>query len=161
MPAKNIVIKGRDSARDDGEAGGTITPGDLIEQTGVSGNERTYARHATAAAKTSVSIALEGKGGRGIDQDYASGEYMEYKDFLPGDEFYGFVFAGATASGTAPDVSANATLTAGDLVVSYGNGKFRLFDSANDTQGAVLARATEAVDNSGGSEPARVVFEVL
>lgn len=162
MPPHNITIKARDSIPDDGEASGTITPGDLIEQTGVSGRERTYARHSTAAAKTSVSIALEGKGGRGIDQDIASGEYMEYKEFLPGDEFYGFVFDGANAAGTGADLSANANLSAGQLVVSYGNGKFRALDTANgDATGAAIARATEAVDNSGGSTPARVVFEAI
>lgn len=156
-----ITIKAQDMSPDDGQAAGTITPGELIELTGVSETEETFVPHSTSAAKTQVDVAIEGKAGKGIDQDYSDGEYMEKRTFLPGDEFYGFVFAGANASGTAPDVSSNANLAVGDLVVSYGDGTFRNFASSSDAQGAVLARATEAVDNSGGSTPARVVFEVV
>lgn len=158
----NITIKGRDSARDAGIAGGAITPGYLITLNGKNGEARQFvAGTSSSAVKVGMSIAVSGLGGKGIDDDYASGESLRHKTFLPGDEFYGFVFAGASASGTAPDTSANANLAVGDKVVSYGNGTFRKFSSSNDSQGAVLARATEAVDNSGGSSPARVIFEVV
>lgn len=144
--ANNIIIKGRDSARDDGVAGGTITPGHLIEQTGVSGNERTYGTHSTTGGAAIPTFAISGLGGKGIDDDYASGEHMRLKTFLPGDEVYALLAAGSNAA-------------AGAFLESEGDGTLGVLEGTGSDN--PVAAATEAVDNSGGATAVRIVAEVI
>lgn len=142
----NIVIKGRDSARDDGEAAGAITPGHLIEQADVSGSERTYQVHSTAGGTAVARFALMGLGGKGIDDDYADGEGIRHKTFLPGDEAYALLAAGVNAA-------------AGDFLESEGDGTLGALEGT--APDAAVAVATESVDNSGGANAVRIVVEVI
>lgn len=154
-----VLLEGRDAYREDGQAGDTVTPGHLLELSGVdtAGADDTnqYVPHSTDDEQADPVFALEyGKTGKGIDEDYASGSSLEYRTGLKGDEFYAFVAAGgdlATAS--------NATLSPGDLLVSAGDGSLR----TGGTSGNAVAKAMESVDNSGAAagEQARVKVKVI
>lgn len=144
----NIVIKGRDSARDDGISDGALMPGHLIEQTGVapSGEARTYGVHSTAGGTASARFALTGLGGKGIGDQYADGEHIRHKTFLPGDEVYALLASGANVA-------------AGDFLESEGDGTLGALDGTAPDSAVCIA--TEAVDNSGSANPARIVVEVI
>lgn len=168
-----VLLHGDDASGDrkDGEASGTITPGDHIELSGVqtsgAADERQFQRHSADGAKAAVRVALEyAKAGRSIDDDYSSGDHLEYQTLESGDEFYGFVFDGGNAGGAGTDLSANANISVGDRLVPYSgggqDGTFRNLDTGNgDSEGAAVVEAVEAVDNSAGSSPARIKLEVL
>jgi len=168
-----ILLEGDDDSyqRSNAEADGVVTPGQMVE---VTGTDTTAAndvdlvqRYATSAEKAVLRIALNlAKTGKTISEDYADGDYLEYRTFETGEEFYGLVFDGANAAGTGADLSANATIAKGDRLVVYAgngeNGNFRKLDTANgDEEGAALVEAKEAVDNSGGSTPARIRLEAI
>lgn len=166
-----ILLHERDDDVKEGEANGTVTPGDHLEldgiQTSRANDERQFVRNSSDGAKAAVRVALEyEKTGRGIDDDYSSGDALEYKTLESGEEFFGFVFGGGNAGGTGTDLSANANISVGDRLVAYSgggqDGTFRNLDTGNgDTEGAAVVEAVEAVDNSGGSDPARIRLEVL
>ena len=161
----------RYSNRHSGEANGTITPGQIIENAGTdtrgANDVDLFDRYSTSAEKCNVRVALElAKTGKTIDEDYADGDYLEYRTFESGDEFYGLVFDGDNAAGSSADLSANANISKGDRLVVYAgageNGTLRNLDTGNgDSEGAAIVEAKEAVDNSSGSSPARIHVEVL
>ena len=168
-----ILLEGEDNSyqRSNAEADGTITPGQLVEVTGTDTSAANdvdlVTRYSTSAEKTGVKVALEmAKTGKTISDDYADGDYLEYRHFDSGEEFYGFVFDGTNAAGTGADLSANANISKGDRLVVYAgageNGNLRNLDTGNgDAEGAAIVRALEGVDNSTGSTPARIRVEVL
>lgn len=162
-----ILLHGRDSDRKDGEAAGTITPGDLIEysgtQTSGAADERQVQRHATEPStdtegSAAPRVALEySKAGRGIDDDYSSGDQVEYKTLAPGEEAFMWLAAGENAS-------------IDDPLESNGNGKLKVHDGSDDADttttqtyfdGAVAFHAVEAVDNSGGGSAVRIKVEAV
>lgn len=169
----DTVVLHRGSDRDPkfGEASGTVTPGQVLEldgiQTSRAEDERQFKRYSTSAEKCAVRVATEyEKTGRGIDDDYSSGDGLEYETLESGDEFFGLVFDGSNAGGTGADLSANANISVGDRLVVYAgsgeNGNFRNLDTSNgDSEGAAVVEALEAVDNSSSSSPARIRLEVL
>lgn len=168
-----ILLEGDDDSyqKSNLEADGPITPGQIVEFTGVDSSAANDVflgqRYSTSAEKCMVRVALElAKTGKTIDDDYADGEYGESRVFESGEEFYGLVFDGANAAGTGTDLAANADVALGDRLVVYAGageaGNLRALDTANgDAEGAAIVEAKEAVDNSTGSTPARIRVEVL
>lgn len=166
-----VVLHSTDDDPKFGEANGTVTPGQVLEldgiQTSRANDERQFIRYSTSAEKCAVRVATEyEKTGRGIDDDYSSGDALEYETLESGDEFFGLVFDGSNAAGTSADLSANANISVGDRLVVYAgngeNGNLRNLDTGNgDAEGAAIVEALEAVDNSSGSSPARIRVEVL
>jgi len=168
-----ILLEGDDDSyqRSNAEADGVVTPGQIVEVTGTDTSAANdvdlVQRYSTSAEKCSIRVGLElAKTGKTIDDDYADGDYFEYRVFETGDEFYGLVFDGANAAGTGADLSANADISQGDRLVVYAgageNGNLRNLDTANgDEEGAALVEALEGVDNSGGSTPARIRVKVI
>lgn len=144
--ANTVVIRGRDAERYDGVADGSVTPGMLVEITGTTNTDRTFAAHATAGERAAPDFALAGKAGRSIDQAYGDGEYLEHKNFLPGDEVNALIAVGASVA-------------LGDLLESAGDGTLQTVDATAPDQ--AVAKATEAVDNTGGSDVARVIAKVI
>lgn len=168
-----ILLHGRDDEHAEGIATETFTPGAALSVTGVD-TSRAKDRYEYSANDGSVAgarlvVALEdqhGGTGKGIDEDYEDGQNVTAREVVPGDEFYGFIFDGSNAGGTAPDTSANATVTEGDELVYYAGagdtvGTFRAYASGSDSDGAIQVEALESVDNSDGSTPARCAFKVV
>lgn len=168
-----ILLEGDDDSyqRANAEADGTVTPGQIVERTGTDTSAANdvplVTRYSTSAEKCVLRVALElAKTGKTIADDYADGDYLEYRTFESGDEFYGFVFDGSNAAGTGADLSANANISQGDRLVVYAgageNGNLRNLDTGNgDAEGAALVEALEDVDNSSGSTPARIRVKVI
>jgi len=168
-----VLLEGDDDSyqRSNAEADGVVTPGQLVEVTGVdttaANDVELVQRYSTSAQKCSIRVALElAKTGKTIEDDYADGDYFEYRVFEPGDEFYGLVFDGDSAAGTGADLSANADISRGDRLVVYAgageNGNLRALDTANgDEEGAAIVEALEDVDNSTGTSPARIEVKVI
>lgn len=160
---ETVLLHGRDDDTKDGVASAVITPGELVEQSGTNADgDRQFQPHATAPATDTEGAALPrfaleyGKAGKGIDEDYASGDHMEYRTGLAGDEFYAWLDAGENVS-------------ADDPLESAGNGALRQHTGSDDADatttqtyydGAIVAHAAEAVDNSGGGSPVRIRVEV-
>lgn len=169
-----VTLEGDDDSyqRDSGKATGTVSPGQILERNGsdTSGadDQTQVQRNSTDGAVAVPRIALElAKTGQTIEDDYASGDYIEWRVFESGDEAYIPIFDGAnatTSDGTSTDDSGNANIAEDDYLVPYAgageNGNFRAFDSGNgDSEGQKMFQALEAVDNSGGSDIAYVRAE--
>ncbi|MCE8440037.1 hypothetical protein [Rhodovulum sulfidophilum] len=113
---------------------GPITPGMLVEPA-----DDRVRPDATAAGTAAPSFAVEnGMTGGGIDDDYQEGDPVLIKTFAPGSRVYALAAAGADA------IAKNAGTLA----------------PAGDDEIAV-ARAVEALDNSGGATPARIRVVVI
>jgi len=159
-----ITIEGDDDSyqRESGVATGTVSPGQLVERNGSSSagatDETQVQRNTSDGAVLVPRIAVElGKTGKTIDDDYADGDYIEWREFETGDVAYLPIFDGANAGGTGTDVSTNANIAEDDYLVPYSgsgeDGNFRAFDSGNgDTEGAKMFQAIGAQDNSSGSD---------
>lgn len=168
-----ILLEGDDDSyqRSNAEANGTVTPGQIVEVTGTDTSAANdvdlVQRYSTSAEKCVLRVALElAKTGKTITEDYADGDYLEYRVFESGDEFYGLVFDGDAAAGTGADLAANADISQGDRLVVYAgageNGNLRNLDTGNgDAEGAALVEAKEDVDNSTGTSPSRIRVEVI
>lgn len=96
------------------------------------------------------------KTGRGIDDDYSAGDQVEYRSFSTGDEAYAWLAAGENAA-------------IDDPLESAGNGALKVHDGSVDDDtaatrtyydGAIVAHAAEAVDNSAGGSAVRIKVEV-
>jgi len=168
-----VLLEGDDDSyqRSNAEADGVVTPGQLVEVTGedtsAANDVDLVQRYSTSAEKCAMRVALElAKTGKTLEDDYADGDYFEYRVFEPGDVFYGLVFDGSNAAGTGADLSANANISQGDRLVVYAgageNGNLRNLDTGNgDAEGAAIVEALESVDNSTGSDPARIEVQVI
>jgi hypothetical protein len=149
MAAKTIWIKG-DGIVKEAAAGGAITPGHLIHWT----TTGTLVVHPNAAKNAIPMFALEKDVvGKGITTAYASGEMVQALVPSRGAEIYALLPASAAA------------VVIGDYLESVGDGtlkKVATDTATDDTQRiSVVARALEAVDNSGGGSPARIRVEVV
>ena len=162
-----IVVRGDDDSfqRESGEADGTISPGQIVKLSGQgsgAGAELRYQRNDTDNAVLVPRIALElSKTGKTINDDYADGDYFEFKVAESGDELQVLVFDGDNAGASGADTSDNANISQGDYLVPYSgsgeDGCFRAYDSGDgDTEGMKMFQALEAQDNSSGSSPAFV-----
>lgn len=168
MPINNKVLMGGQQAADDkeGEASEEITPGHLITY---DTDPETFALHGTAggAARPLVAVKAEWSGTNTtdvtpIDDPYASGDWMYAKLFDDGNRGALFVGAGGNAGGTGADISANYNVSAGDYLVSAGDGTLRALDTGNgDAPGAAVFVARESVDNSSASSATRLIVEAL
>lgn len=172
MSADTVLLHGPEDENEvvkEGEADATITPGEVLDLTGLgtggAADQRRFQLNSTDGVRARYVALEQSYAGRGIDDDYSDGDALVYAVLAPGMEIRTFVFDGASAGGTAPDVSSNANISPGDFLVAYSgggdNGTLRKYDSANDSHGDIVAVATEAVDNSGGTSPARINAEVV
>lgn len=132
---KTIALKG-DFVRKEGVASGAITPGDMVEFGGANDVQRQSTAQAVAPRRA---FALENDLiGRGITDDYAAGETVQYGVFTPGAEVYANLAAGKTC-------------TKGQALEAVASGKVQPF-----TTGTKIGYALETVSAAGG----RVKLEV-
>jgi hypothetical protein len=145
---KTILLRGRGRRRE-APAAGSITPGHLLDYN----SSGSFVVHATAGGKPPMIVAVEQvigptagalTGGSGIDDAYATNDYVQAEQLFSGCDFYGLVAAAAAA------------ITRGDKLESAGNGTVRKL-----TTGVPIGEALEAVDNSGGGAAARLKVAVI
>jgi hypothetical protein len=148
------------------KAGGAITPGHLLKRSAA----ETVVVHSTAAGRAQPLFALENETlGKDIDTAYAQNERISFVYAEPGAEINAIVAAGAAA------------IAVGDFLCSAGDGTLKKVvapaapadspataDALRDDIAANLvpnlfavAVAMDALDNSAGSDPARLRVEVL
>jgi hypothetical protein len=150
MPApKTILLKG-DGLFKERVTGGAVTPGHLVTLNSAGA----VVVHNAANANAYPMFALEDEAqGKKISENYASGERITYVIPQRGAEIYALVPPSAAA------------IAVGDILISNGDGTLKKDTaptvSANNVD-RVVARALEAVDNSGNpSSPARIIVEIL
>ena len=146
-----IVLKG-DPLRREGLAGGSVTPGDLAS---IDSNNK-IVRHATAGGNALPLFAVEmDLIGSGIDDVYPSGATVKLVASRTGDGIYALLASGQNVA-------------VGAFLESAGNGALEAYtqqSGSNVFPAAVVAIATEAVDNSSGGSAhngaARIKVEVI
>lgn len=147
--SNTIFMKGKGQIKE-GNAGGAITPGHLLNRN-TTANQ--YVVHATAEGNAYPVFALEKDFvGKDITSAYVSGERVQALHALPGDEVYALLPAAALA------------VVIGDELVSNGDGTLKKVTAAAVAVGnvrRVVARALQAVDNSAGGAVARIKVEVV
>ena len=131
------------------KTGSTITPGMLVDT-----DSGGVLEHAGAGLNATPAFAVENEVvGKTIDDNYAADENCLYEVMQVGTEVHALVAASAAA------------IVEGNFLESDGAGYLRIqtTDTAtDDTQRrSTVARAMEAVDNSGGGSPARIIVEVV
>lgn len=153
MAANNkIVLRHEDFALDEDGAvtGGAsdVTPGYLVERVNEGATDE-YQAHSTDAEESPATrfARKTGEIGGEISDAIAEGEILKVARALPGVRINAMLGNGDTVA-------------YGDKLVSNGDGTLRALDTAGgDTDGAVVARAREAADASGGN--VRVTVEVV
>lgn len=155
MAERTIFLKKR-PIRKEGIAGGAITPG-MTVVLGSDGKFIAGPAAAAAPADRPLLVAFENEltdhhqstppyspiAGSPIDVPYANNDRLFYGALSTGAEFYGLVAAAAVA------------IVKGDML-EFNSGYLR-----KATTGTVKAVALEAVDNSGGASPARIICEAV
>lgn len=131
--AQTIGLKG-EFIRKEVPATGVITPGMQVSILGAAGGGL---RKAFALENDLV--------GRSISDDYAIGEVVQVGLFPQGSEVLALLGAGENAAKGSP-------------LVSDGDGTLAVAGSGEE--GEVIAFALEAINNTAGSAPARIVVEV-
>jgi hypothetical protein len=137
------------------KTGQTVTPGHLVDPyTDTAGLKV----HSTAAGDNFRCFAVEQDyTGYGIDDNYATaGQEVRYCHARPGDEINALVLNGTAA------------IAKGARVMSNGDGTLKTYVAQGPTNGSaitvtpemIVGCALEAVDNSGGSAPARIAIVV-
>jgi len=140
MTPKRIHLAGYGRI-EEGTAGGSITPGHLI-QLNSSGN---LVVHATAGGPAERAFAVEDAlQGKEIGDAYSSGSRVTYVLAAPGDVVYAFLAAGQNAS-------------IGSFLAAGGGGNLRVA-SGTDVR---LAVALEALDLTSSGSPGRIRVRVL
>ncbi len=143
MSKPRTIIAMGTGVRKEATAAGVINPGDLvvINASGAIGN-------ATAGAKASPMFAIENEifgdavYNDGVLTSYAIGQRCLTETMSPGQEVYATVAAGAAA------------IVAGDPLSAAADGT--LAKAGSETAAGILARATEALDNSASADKAHV-----
>jgi len=126
-----IQLKG-EGVHEEGRAASTIKPGMLIKMNSA-GN---LIPHGTAGGVAEKSFALEDAlQGRGIDDNYASGELVSYALQSPGDVVFAFLSAGEHAT---PD----------EFLTSNGDGTLKVAGGSDNR----IAAALEEMDLSDTSD---------
>lgn len=132
------------SIQHEAKAGGTITPGHLVARQNDAVD--TVEVHATAGGGCNANFAVEyDMTGRSISDNYASGDQVIFRTFMPGSGVYALVAANAAA------------ITKAAKLTSAGDGTLELAGDGD----IVIAEAREAVDNSAGASPARIKVEIV
>lgn len=145
MSENKIVLKNEHfTADEDGEAGGAVTPGHLVELD----SNGEYVAHSTAGdAAEPVRFARKaGEIGDEITDAYADGDWIKVANCLPTVEVYAHLASGENVA-------------YGAKLVSNGNGELRELDTGGGDTDAAIAIAREAVDATGGAE--RITVEVV
>jgi hypothetical protein len=146
-----ILLKGKQfTIHEEANAGAAIMPGHLVDRN----SSGEYVVHAVAAGNAAPSFALENElFGNGIEVAYAQNDQCIVAHCPRGAWVYALVAAAASA------------IVIGDYLESAGDGTLRKLTAAAATSQAsrasVVARAVQAVDNSGGGTAARIKVEVL
>ena len=141
--SNNQVIMYSLYGRDDSAlAGGTITPGHLIQLQSAG----TVVVHATEGGRGRVTIAKENSlQGSNKDDNYTSGDRVFFRELVKGDTFYGFLAAGES-------------ITPATQLMSAGDGTFKAVTGSY----VPLVTSEETKDNSAsGAVAVRVKFRVL
>ena len=144
MSTPNTIYLKGDEPVQEALAGGTITPGMLIERTSTG----TFLAHASAEGNAYALFALENDVvGKNIDTDYASGDSTYAVRAERGDQIYALA-------------DATVAITAGDELVSNGNGYLKKVTSAAVAVGnlrRVVALALEGKASGTGRLKVEIV----
>ena len=149
MPSKlailRVIVNGASATRyKEADAAEAITPGHLVDLNGSGGAVKNGAVIGTSG-NLPLAVAVENDiFGKTIDDAYAIGDRVIYGYLNSGDEFMGFVPAGAVAIVFNDYLTTNA---AGTLI--------------KGTAANAVARARQAIDNSAGGAIARFRAIVL
>lgn len=148
-----IPIKGR-GITDEGIAGGTISPGDLV----VLDSAGHYIRHATAKGAAVPLFATENElFGKDLSVDYVVNDNVVVEAAKSGHEIFATIAAAAAA------------IAIGDQLESAGDGTLRKITATSQSGttpfavtfgGSLIAVAQEAIDNSGGGTKVRVRVQI-
>lgn len=148
-----IILKG-DPIYKEKDAGGAITPGDLIQRS----SDGDVDVHGTAGGNAAKLFAVENDiAGDGINDAYAAGEVCKFAAVYPGCEVYAWLADGENAA-------------IGSYLESNGDGTLKVVDFVSDSAGnetdrtaSIVAVALEAVDLSASSNTAdgRIKVEIV
>ena len=150
MAINTIKLKKYSDVIEEYEAGGTITPGMLLEEN----SEGKVVAHSNAGEFAEKMFALEDElQGKGIDDDYASGDKVQCWIAGRGDQVYAILADGQNVA-------------VGDILESDGNGALEkaVAETASATTypGSVVAVALEAVDTTNSAvATARIKVRVI
>lgn len=142
--ASSVILKSREGGplRKEGVTDEAITPGHLIER----GGANDVQKHSSANGNALPAFALENDlVGDDIDDDYASGETVQYAVFAPGEEVNALLAYGE-------NVSEGAALT------SAGDGT--LHAAAGSDPDRIVGYAAEDKNNTTGGSAVRIAVEV-
>ncbi len=142
MADNRIQLLG-DFVREERDAGGTITPGHLVEVDS-SGD---FIVHNTGAAAHAHSFAIEDEmQGRNIGVDYTSGDKTQVNYQKPGNEVYAWLEAGTNAA-------------IGDILESAGDGTLQALSGTNQQP---VGFALEALDlSASGAVATRIKIKIM
>lgn len=149
-----ILLKGDPIAKE-ADATEAITPGDLVERYNNSGSVG-LRKHSTAGGNAGRLFAKENDiAGDDLNDDYASGEVVQFWACRPGDEVYAWLADGENAS-------------IGSFLESNGDGTLKVADEDGDSAGlertqSIVAIALENVNLSASSNTTdgRIKVEVV
>jgi hypothetical protein len=140
MAINTILLKGR-GVRLEAKAAGAIRPGHLVRRN----NAGSLIVNNVAARNVPRCVAVENDlEGRGIDDAYASGDFVQSETLRGGDWAYAFVPAAGAAIVIGDELEADAT----GCVIKR-------------SAGTPIAVALDALDNSAGGAPARIRIEFI
>lgn len=150
---KKVVLIGHSGAQyKEGIAGGTITPGNLVERDATTGEIQRQ-----ASARSAVAVAIENHWvGGGLNDNYVKDDRVAYQVLQSGAEFQALVQNGAAAIVAGDLVKCNTSAPGTVTKVAQTNSTLASFD-----RDLAIGIALEAKDNSGGSVPVRIRIEVL
>lgn len=182
---KTVVLRGDPVSKEGTANAAGILPGHLLERMST-GNIRV---HSTAGGMRPALLfaRVEEYTGGGLDTAYASGDRIPMWSCRPGDEVYALVPAGAAAiaigdmlesagDGTLRKIANYLTDSSGgtaNTTVQSVSGAYTQAEVANnfaDVAAAInayktavsgVARALQAVDNSGGGSAVRIKVEIV
>lgn len=127
------------------EAGGTITPGDLLNLN----SSAAVIRHATAGRAHARMVAVENDiGGDEITDDYASGEIVQVNACRPGDTVF-------------MRLDTAQTITIGEFLESSGDGSLRAFvadSNAIAPEEHLVGQALQAVTTTSVQSRIKVII---
>lgn len=149
-----------DIVHKEAQADGTVTPGSFLEYSGAGPlTVREYDEDQPTGA--AARVAVEPSPPRDstndpIDEQYADSENVRYRMYRTGDE----IKNARLAAGQNIATSGDANIQVGERLAITNENNNGVLKSAS-TNGAEVAMALEAVDNSGSSSVARISVEVL
>lgn len=140
-----VILKGY-GLRDEGKASEAVTPGHLVEF----GGSNDIQKHSSAGGNVMATFAVEDElQGKGIDEDYASGDNLLSETVYQGSEVYALLADGENVS-------------KGDFLESAGDGTLQAEGTASSAGSKnVVAIAIEDVDLTGSpTEAGRIKVRI-